>query len=488
MGAPTAETLMVQNFDVVVLGGGPGGYPAAIKAAQKGARVALVEAQELGGTCLNRGCIPTKTLLTNAEVLHYVRRAERYGIQVGPVSFDYDAMSQRMNQVIEQLRTGLNTLISSNQITLFRGYGRFTSPHDIKVMGEDNAIIRGEKIIIATGSEPLNIDAFPFDGKRIHSSTSLLEINTLPKKIVIVGAGYIGCEFASLMVDLDVQVVLLEAMDCILPMEAKNVSQALRKAFKKKKIDMRCGVVVRSIDSDDKKVAVHLSDESTIEADMALVAVGRKLNTDDIGLDKAGVELGKRGCIPVNEYLQSSVPHIYAVGDVTAKWLLAHMASHQGLVAADNATGARKEIHYNAVPAVVFTNPEIASVGMTLEQATEAGHAARIGAFPFQALGKAQAADNTEGFAQIVIDRTTGQILGAQVVGHDAANLIAEMTVVVQNELTLECLADTIHAHPTVAEAWFEAALLANETPLHFPAKTVASATQAAREAAHAGS
>lgn len=480
------QTTTEEQFDVIVLGGGPGGYPAAIKAAQKGARVALVEAGDLGGTCLNRGCIPTKTLLTNAEVLQYVRRADHYGIHVGAISFDYASMSKRMNGVIEQLRDGLGTLIRSNQIKIFQGFGRFVSPHEIKVKGKDNAVIRGEKIIIATGSEPLNIDAFPFDGSRVHSSTSLLQLSELPKKIVIVGAGYIGCEFASLMVDLDVEVVLLEAMGTVLPMEAKNVSRALQKTFKKKGIKTLCNVIVQSIEHTGSGVTVHLSGDKQVEGDCALVSIGRKLNTDDIGLELAGVQTGKRGAILVNEYLETTVPHIYAVGDVTAKWLLAHMASHQGLVAGGNAMGERKEMHYNAVPAVVFTNPEIASVGMTLEQATDAGHAAKIGAFPFQALGKAQASDKTEGFAQVVIDRKTGQILGAQVVGHDAANLIAEMAVAVQNELTLDCLSDTIHAHPTVAEAWFEAALLANETPLHFPARNVSSMTEKAKEAAHA--
>lgn len=471
-----------QEFDVIVIGGGPGGYPAAIKAAQNGAKVAVVEAGHMGGTCLNRGCIPTKALLSNAEVLHHIRRADRHGITVGEVSFDFGKMQERTTGVIKNLRGGLETLMKSNQVTIFRGFGKFTSPHEIKVTGQDNVLLRGEKIILATGSEPLSLKAFPFDDEKIHSSTSILQLQTLPKKLVVIGGGYIGCEFASLMIDLDVEVVLLEAMSSILPMESKNISRTLDKIFRKKGIDVRTGVVVESIDTSGKGIVAKLTNGDTIDGDIALVSVGRKLNTDGIGLEKAGIEVGEHGSIHVNDYLQTDVPHIYAVGDITAKWMLAHLASHQGLVAGGNATGGQHRMDYSAVPAVVFTNPEIASVGMTLEQATEKGHPATLGSFPFQALGKAQAADKTEGFAQIVTHKRTGQILGAQVVGHDAANLIAEMAVAVQNELTIDCLSDTIHAHPTVAEAWFEAALIANETPLHFPAKNVSSLTKVAQE------
>ena len=474
----TEET---HNFDVIVIGGGPGGYPAAIKAAQRGARVALVEAGEMGGTCLNRGCIPTKTLLSNAEILQHVKKAKKFGIHVENVSFDYKEMSLRMNKVVGTLRKGLDTLMSSNKIQVFHGFGKLTSPHEVKVTGQDNAVLYGEKIILATGSEPLNMEAFPFDHEKVLSSTSILQLENLPKKLVIIGAGYIGCEFASLFIDLDVEVVLLEAMSTILPMEARNVAHSLDRTFKRKGIQIQTGVVVESIDRSDDGVTVRLTSGETVEGDLALVAIGRQLNTSGIGLDKAGVHVEERGVIPVNERMETSVPHIYAIGDITAKWMLAHMASHQGIVAAANATGEHMEIDYKAVPAVVFTNPEIASVGLNLEQAIEAGHDAKLGSFPFQALGKAQAADKTEGFAQIVIEKNTRQILGAQVVGHEAANLIAEMAVAVQNELTLDCLSETIHAHPTVAEAWFEAAMIANDTPLHFPARAVSDMTEVAK-------
>lgn len=460
-----------KKFDLAVIGSGPGGYPAAIKAAQMGKSVALIEAGDTGGTCLNRGCIPTKTLLANTATLNQVRHAHTFGIEVGEVSFDYSKMAARKDEVVGGIRKGLETLIRSNKITLFKGHGKFTSPKEIKVLGEDNALLEVDQAIIATGSEPRNIPAFPFDGKKIHSSTSILELTELPQSIVIIGAGYIGCEFACLFQDLGVQVEVLEMLPRLLPMEEINCSKTLQKIFHKRGIGMRYEVKVASIDTSQEGVVVHLEGGETLQADMALVSVGRKLNSDGIGLDKAGVPVDERGAIPVNTRMETAVPGIYAIGDVTAKWMLAHVASHQGLIAGTNAAGGDAHMHYDAVPSVVFTHPEIGTVGLSLEQAKEKGHAATLGQFPFQALGKSQAAEETEGFAQIVVDENSGQILGAQVIGHEASTLIAEMAVAIANELTVECLSDTIHAHPTIAESWMEAALVAQGSPLHIPPK-----------------
>lgn len=461
----------VSKFDVVVLGGGPGGYPAAIKAAQAGKKVALIEAKEVGGTCLNRGCIPSKALIENAHVLKKVKHAEQFGIHVGPVSFDYGQMVKRKDDVVAKVRKSLEGLIAANQITLIRGFGKFIGPKILKVQGQDNLLVEGEKIIIATGSEPRNIPAFPFDQKRILDSTALLELTTLPKKIAIIGGGIIGCEFASLFAAFGVDVTILEMLPRIIPTEALTISTALTNAFKKKGIKIETNTAVEKVENTGSGVIVRLPARKTIEADMALVAVGRSMNTSGIGLESAGVLVNPNGSITVNEKMETNVPGIYAIGDIASKWWLAHVATHQGLVAARNAVGEKAHMLYDAIPSVIFTDPEIASVGLTLEQAQEKGYHAFVGAFPFQALGKSQASLETDGFAQVVVDKRTGQILGAQVVGYEASALIGEMSVAVANELTLESISETIHAHPTVPEAWLEAVLLANDTPLHLPPK-----------------
>ncbi|MBA3239215.1 MAG: dihydrolipoyl dehydrogenase [Parachlamydiaceae bacterium] len=460
-----------RTFDIVVLGGGPGGYPAAIRAAQSGKTVGLIEAKDVGGTCLNRGCIPSKTLIANAEVLKRVQEAEEFGVVTGSISFDFGKMVARKDRIVGSVRKNLEGLIATNRIELLRGFGKLTSSTTIKVTGVDNVIIQAGKIIIATGSEPRSIPAFPFDHERILDSTSMLEIQALPKSLVIIGGGIIGCEFASLYAALGVEVSIVEMMSSILPMESQSVSSYLTKVFKKKGIKIYTDTFVESIQKDEKSVTVKLAGGEDISAEISLVAVGRSLNTANIGLEAAGVLTTKEGLVAVNEKMETNVPGIYAVGDIASKWWLAHVASHQGLVAAKNACGIPAHMNYNAVPSVIFTDPEIGSVGLSLEAAIAAGHDATVSAFPFQALGKSQAAFQTEGFAQVVTDKRTGQILGAQVVGHEASSLVAEMVVAISAELTIESITEAIHAHPTVAEVWLEAALMASEFPLHLPPK-----------------
>ncbi|CRX37379.1 dihydrolipoyl dehydrogenase [Estrella lausannensis] len=459
------------RFDIAVIGGGPGGYPAAIKAAQAGKKVALIEAKDLGGTCLNRGCIPSKALISNASLWKKIQHATDFGIEIKGASFNYAKMKERKDGVVEKVRKSLEGLIQSNKIQLFRGFGKFISSNEIKITGQDNTVIQADKTIIATGSEPRNMPQFPFDYDRIHDSTSLLEITDLPSKIVIIGGGVIGCEFASLFNAFGVEVVIYEMLPRIIPMECPSVSHALTQTFKKKGILIHTEALVESVVNKGSHVELKVSQGETVKADIALVSVGRSLNTKGIGLEAAGVVVAQNGLIEVNEKMETTTPGIYAVGDIASKWWLAHVASHQGLVAAENACGKEAFMHYNAVPSVIFTDPEIGTVGMSLEQALESGYKATLGAFPFQALGKAQASLETEGFAQVVVDRETHQILGAQVVGHDASTLVAEMGIAIANEMTLECVTHTIHAHPTVAEVWLEAALMANETPLHLPPK-----------------
>jgi dihydrolipoamide dehydrogenase len=458
-----------KKVDVAVIGSGPGGYVAAIRAAQLGKTVALIEKDLLGGCCLNVGCIPTKTLLANAAVLHQVKRAKDFGIATGSVSFHYDQMKKRKDQVIAKMRTGLDGLIRSNKITLYRGAAQFESPHLLKIRGADSLFLEADKTIIATGSVPADIRAFPCDHERILNSTSLLELTEAPKSLAIVGGGYIGCEFASLFAELGTQVTILEALPTILTAQGAAIAQFMTKALTAKGIDIRTHVAVKSIENKKSHAQIVLADGQTLDADFALVSVGRKVYTEGLELEKAGLKTTERGFLETNAQMETEVRGIYAIGDVTGKWMLAHVASHQAMVAAAHAAGLEAQIHYEAVPAVVFTSPEIATVGMSLEQAQKEGYAVTTGSFPFLALGKAQASMDTEGFVQVISDRKTGQILGAVAIGHEASNLIAEMALAIQNELTLESVIETIHAHPTIAEAWHEAALIAKDIPINFP-------------------
>lgn len=460
-----------KEFDLIVLGAGPGGYVAAIKAAQEGKNVCLIEKEYLGGSCLNVGCIPTKTLISHAEVLQKIKKADQFGIHVENVSFDFNKIKNRKDKVIQDIRKSLEGLLKSNQITILKGKGSFTGPKELKVQGEDNLLVKAEKIIIATGSSPFDIPAFRADHKKILNSSSALELTELPKKIAIIGGGYIGCEFASLYREFGVEVVILEALPKILMTQPKTVQEQMTTIFKNQGIDIQTNVFVEKIDSTKEGVKIHLKDHEPVEADLALVSVGRSINTKDMGLEKTGVEIHEKGYIVCNDKMETNVDGIYAIGDVTGKFMLAHVASHQAIVAAKNACGIEAIMHYQAVPAVIFTHPEVAAVGLSLEEALEKGYPAKLGSFPFQALGKAQATGDTSGFAEIVIDSKTGEILGALVIGKEASTLIAEMALAIANELTVECVFDTIHAHPTLPEAWMEATLIANETPIHFPPK-----------------
>lgn len=460
-----------KKHDVVVIGSGPGGYVAANKAAQLGKSVAIIEKGFLGGCCLNVGCIPTKTLIANASVYHQIKRAADFGITTGPIAFHYDQMKERKDHVVQKLRSGVEGLLKSNKVTIYRGSAQFDAPHVLKVIGQDNVFIEADKIIIATGSIPMDVKAFPCDDKRILNSTSILELTEVPKSLAIIGGGYIGCEFASLFAELGVKVTILEALPSILTAQGATVSQFMTKAFTAKGVTIQTNIAVKSIENRGNDVHITLADGSTLDADLALVSVGRKVYTEGLMIEKAGLKTTERGFLETNDKMETEVPGIYAIGDVTGKWMLAHVASHQGIVAASNAAGTESKMHYESVPAVVFTSPEIATVGLTLEQAIQAGYTAVAGMFPFVALGKAQAAMDTDGFSQVIVDKKTGQILGATCIGHEASNLIAEMALAIQNELTLESVVDTIHAHPTVSESWHEAAAIANETPINYPPK-----------------
>ena len=462
------------RYDVVFIGGGPGGYVGAIRAASLGLKVALVEKEKIGGTCLIRGCIPTKTLIAHANIVDTIKRGKEFGIKVDHFSIDYNFMKERKDSVVKSLSQGVTFLVKSHGVDLLEGEASFVSPKEIKVLGKQNLSLEAKSIVIATGSTPMPLPIAPIDRHRIHDSTSILELTTLPKSLIILGGGYIGCEFASLFASLGVQVTIVEFFPGVVWAQGKTISTFLGKAFEKKGIVVKCNTKGEKCEVKEDRVVVHLTDGHPLEGELCLVAVGRKPYTHNLNLAAAGVGT-ENGFIVVNERMETEVAHIYAIGDVTGKTMLAHVASHQGIVAAENIAGKRSRMDYTAVPAVIFTHPEIATVGYTLEQAQKAHFDAKSDSFPFSMLGKAKASGELEGFVELISEKKSGKILGASVVGDQASSLIGEITLAIQQELTLESIAETIHPHPTLTESWMEVAHLALGSPLHFPPKQKAS-------------
>lgn len=458
-----------QYFDIAVIGSGPGGYVAAITSAQKGKKVCLIEKNEIGGTCLNIGCIPTKCLLATANILDKIQHADHFGIEIEQISPDFSKIKKRKDDVVENIRRNLENLIKSNKIFTYIGEASFISQNELWLNGKEKITIQADKIIIATGSKPSEIKKFPFDNEFIHSSTSILSLKKLPKSIAIVGGGYIGCEFASFFNALGVKVTIIEAQESIISTQEKEIIQALLKIFANKGIDVLASTKVTDIEKKKDHLVINLDNNKQLKSDICLLSVGRKVCTDNLNIEKAKVDVNTDGSIIVNEKMQTNVPHIYAIGDVTGKIMLAHVASHQGIVAANNAIGNEMNMRYDAIPAVIFTIPEIATVGLCKKEAEARGYDIIYSSYPLNYLGKSKASNEVEGFVSLVIEKETKQVLGASMIGADASTMISEMALAVNNELTLDCIIDTIHAHPTLSEAWFESALLANKTPIHHP-------------------
>ncbi|MBI5632455.1 MAG: dihydrolipoyl dehydrogenase [Nitrospirae bacterium] len=455
-----------------VLGAGPGGYVAAIRAAQLGARVTVIEDDEVGGTCLNWGCIPTKTIIASTDLLAKVRNLEHFGIDLtGEVIPDLSRIIDRKNKVVSTLVKGIRGLFRSREITLIQGRGVLASPGTISVTLKDGAqeTISSDSIIIATGSRPAAIPALPFDGTSILSSTDALNLRQIPKSMLIVGAGVIGSEFACIFSELGTEVTVVEMLPRAVAAEDREISELLEKEFRKKKIKLITNIRVEKTVIKEDGVHALLSDGKEIIAEKVLVSIGRALNTDGIGLEEAGIRRGPKGEIIVNRRMETNIPGIYAIGDVTGGMLLAHKASAEGIVAAGSIMGQDAEIDYSIVPAAIFTSPEIASVGMREDQAAEKEISIGVGRFPFRALGKSHAMGEISGMVKLITDAATDRIIGVHIIGPHASDLIAEAAVAMKAGLTAQELAETIHAHPTLAEAVMEAAEDVHQMAVHLP-------------------
>ena len=463
----------MQEFDVLVIGGGPGGYVAAIRAAKNGAKTALVERKEFGGTCLNIGCIPTKTLIAGVDVYHKARHAMEFGVKIsGEVSPDWEAMLARKDSVIKPLRGGIGSLLKAAGVTVFKGHGAFTGRKTVKVVdGEGGEVeeITANKIIIASGSETL-VPGFIPKGKRVITSTELLSIPEIPKSLLILGGGVIGCEFACLFAELGTKVTIVEMLDSIMPNIDRETSRVVAAQMQKMGIEIMNGKPLGDLKADDKGVSGKVGD-LTVSADYLLVSIGRKPALEGMNLAASGVKTNERGWIPVDSSCRTNVPGIFAIGDATGSWQLAHAASAMGVVAADVACGKKNAFDGSLVPGCIFTSPEIGSVGKSQEQCDKEGIETRVGKFPFAALGKAMAINETVGFCKIIADAKTDQILGVHIVGPHATDLIAEACPALHLEITAKELGKAIHAHPTLGEAMMEAAHAVHGESAHIPSK-----------------
>ncbi len=452
------------SYDVVVIGGGPGGYVAAIRASQLGLKTALVERENLGGVCLNWGCIPSKALLRNAELAHILtKRAKEFGFAFENLQLDYAAAVKRSRRVAARLVKGVEFLMRKNKVDVHRGTGRLLSPTQVQVTPPDGnaTTLQARNIIVATGARPRTIPGVEIDGKRILSYRQAITQETLPESVIIIGAGPIGMEFAYVWHNYGVRVSLVEMLPHLLPMEDEEVSAEVERAFRREGIQFHVESRVEGIHTTEDGVEVTVrKGEATevLRADQVLMAIGVRPNTENIGLEEVGVQL-HRGFIQVNEHMATNVPGVYAIGDVTGKTLLAHVASAQGIVAAESIAGVETvTLNYEMMPRAVYCQPQVASFGLTEAQARERGFDVRVGKFPFQANGKALGLGESRGFVKIVADAKYGEILGAHMVGPEVTELLPELTLAQMWELTPEEIARNVHAHPTLSEVLMEAA------------------------------
>lgn len=443
---------------IAVIGGGPGGYVAAIKAAMLGAEVTVIEKRRVGGTCLNVGCIPTKALLASSSMLMNIREAKDFGINIeGEIKPDFKAMMSRKDKIVNQLISGIEFLFEKRGVNLVNGFGKLVDKNTIEVTKEDGSkeMITADKIILANGSVPVVLPMFPYDKKRIITSDEVLGLEELPKSILIVGAGVIGCEIGQFLRTLGTEVTIVQRGKQILHFEDKDVAKQLQRQFKKDKIKVLTDSGMEKCEVVGDEVVSTLSNGKEIKTQYVLMATGRKPNLDGSGVEDIGIELD-RGKVVVDENLQTNVDGIYAIGDLINTPFLAHVASKEGIIAVENAFGKNKTVDYTAVPRCVYTEPEIAAVGKTERQLEEEGLEYNVGKFEFRGLGKAQAIGHFQGFIKILADKED-KIIGASIVGPHATDLLTELSLAVHLGLTVEQVGDVIHAHPTLSEGLMEA-------------------------------
>jgi len=457
----------IENYDVAIIGAGPGGYVAAIRASQLGGRVAVIEKEELGGTCVNRGCIPTKALLASAHLLNSVKKGSDFGIHSGEVSVDFSIIIKRKERIVKQFVNGIAQLFKSYGIVLIRGRGRLTGRIkdkmiEIEVDKDDGSVekVIAKKLIIATGSVPARIPGISIDKLEVITSDEALELEEIPSSLLIVGGGVIGVEFASIFNSLGSKVTIVELLERIIPTEDREISEELKKFLVRSGIEVNTGVKVREIVCDNGKRKVIMDTPGGREervAQKVLIATGRKPFTEGLGLEKMGIGLEK-GKILVNERMETNLPGVFAIGDVVGGVLLAHVASGEGIVAGENAMGAQSRIDYRVIPNCIYSIPEVASVGLSEEKAKEMGYEVSVGRFPFLANARATILGERLGLVKVLADRENDEILGVNIVGPDATELIGEASVAIKARVTTKDLERIIHAHPTLSEGIFEAA------------------------------
>lgn len=462
-----------QSRDLIVLGSGPGGYVAAIRAAQLGRQVAIVEREALGGVCLNWGCIPSKALLRSAQLYNDIKHASSFGFTTGNVGVDFKRIIERSREVATKLSGGVNYLMKKNKIEVISGNGVLEKGNKLVVTdsSKKSTTYEFKDIIIATGARPRPLPGIDVDGEVIHTSRTILENKRQPKKLLIIGAGAIGIEFAYFFNSLGTQVTVVEMADQILPVEDTEVAQTLEKVFTKNGMTIRTATGVENVKRSGDTVTATLKGKTGEEkwsGDACLIAIGILPNTENLGLDKAGIE-SNRGFIKVNELLQTNVPHHYAIGDVAGGAALAHKASHEGIIAAEVAAGKSKHpMKYDNIPGCTYCQPQVASVGLTEKAAKAKGTKYRVGKMPFSAIGKAIAIGEQDGFVKVLIDEEVGEVLGVHIIHAEATELISEAAIIRSHEGIAASVVDTIHPHPTLSEAVMEAMALALGRPVNF--------------------
>ena len=463
---------MTEKFDVTVIGGGPAGYVCAIRLSQLGLKTACVESRgSLGGTCLNIGCIPSKSLLNMSESFHRAKNFSDIGIETGEIKLNLEKMMSNKDSSVATLTKGVEFLFKKNKVTYIKGVGSFNGKNEILVKNDKSELtIKTDKTIISTGSEPLSLPGIDFDEKKILSSTGALNISKLPKKMVVVGGGYIGLEMGSVWSRLGTEVHVIEYLDHITPGLDKEVSNEFMKILKKQNIKFELNTKVEKIAKSDQGVVIETSSKDSknkIEADVVLISVGRKPYTDKLNLEKIGVNLDKKGKIIVNKNFETNVENIYAIGDVIDGPMLAHKAEEEGIAVAELIAGQSGHVNYDIIPGVIYTSPEVAYVGKNEEELKEEKINFKVGKFPFMANSRAKAINEPEGFVKILAESTTDRVLGVHIIGPHAGEMIAEMSVAMEFGASSEDIARTCHAHPTFSEAIKEAALSVDKRQIH---------------------